>query len=423
MNAFSCVCKKVSLLATALLVVGCGDDSKPGTTADTAGVDGVVLTDTVGGDDVAEDTGAAADTTAPADTVAELCGEARPTTAVTSGAIVNGTVSWDPNVVSLDDARGMAVGAVIMPYRGQDEIDCTGTLVAPNVVLTAAHCVVESPNSVYSAGMFNFAVGPDVATPAARFAVSEVHAHPSYDYWGEDAEHDVAVLILAESATARLGAAIAPIPVNCDAFGATGFVGELIQVVGYGAIDKWGEVYETKQKWATEDIEELSTIDVTVNGHGVAGVCYADSGSPALFELAPGVPSVVGVLSWGYDPCATVDHYVRTDHECAFINAYLPSCGAVTETGSCDGDTAVYCASDAVVRDDCAARGELCEADAAGAFRCVPDPCAGETFAGRCDGTTAVWCDGGEVKRRECAPCAMGCGWVDDVGGYDCVAQ
>ena len=406
-----------ALLATGPALSACGGDraTGAGVAADTAVVVGG---DTVGGD-VVDDTG-----TLGADTVVAACGEARQPLGTVSSAIVNGSASWDPDVVRLDDARGLAVGAVIVSYDSGDEIDCTGTLIAPRVVLTAAHCVMRNASNTFSASRLSFAVGNDVATPRATFAVSEVHRHPSYDYWGYDASHDVAILVLATSATDELGDAIAPIPVNCGAISSAGFVGESIQVVGYGATDKQGEVYGSEQKWAVEELVGLSNLDFTVDGNNLAGVCYGDSGGPALFELQGGAASVVGVLSWGEDPCTREDHFVRTDHECDFINGYLPACGAVTASGSCDGDVAEFCASDAVVRVDCAAKGEVCQANADGDARCAApavDPCGGETFAGRCDGATAVWCQDGAVQTRACAPCQLGCGWVEALGGVDCV--
>jgi hypothetical protein len=48
-------------------------------------------------------------------------------------------------------------------------------------------------------------------------------------------------------------------------------------------------------------------------------------------------------------------------------------CGGVDERGECDGDVARYCAGDRLVEEDCAAVGEVCVADAAGAGCLAPD--------------------------------------------------
>ena len=451
----------LSLLSTVALALGaCGSDGpSTGATLD------------IGATDTAVADGAGSDTV-PSDTEQLACGAPREAIATRTDPIVGGTGTWTPAVLPLTAAQALAVGGVLVDSGGWGlEILCTATLVAPNVVLTAAHCIVTSPHSELSAAEVAFGVGADLASPRHVFPASAVYVHPDYDYWASDASHDVAILVLEEDATAVLGAEIAPVPVHCAALASAGFVGEPIQVVGYGALDKWGEEYGTERQWAVETIVALSSLDFTVDGGGVQGVCYGDSGGPAMV-VRDGAIRVVGVLSWGDELCGYEDHFVRTDHECAFISPHLPACGAVTDGGSCvgatatycasgsvvsddcgargevcaldatgrarcaaapdpcagesaagrcDGAVAVYCASNAVVREDCGARGERCAADAAGAMRCAPDPCAGETFAGRCDGTDAVWCEAGAVRRRPCGDCQQSCGFLAAVGGVDCL--
>jgi hypothetical protein len=422
-----------------------------------------------GGVDGAADSGAAE--------VGEgACGPAREPLDTQAGAIVGGLTTWNPAILPLSSAQALAVGALLSDGPGASfDIECTASLVAPKVVLTAAHCVVTSPTKTTPASALSFGVGADMAKPVHVFQVAEVHAHPAYDYWGDDASHDVAILVLAKDAVATLGASIEPLPIHCGALSKTGFVGTTMQVVGYGATDTWGEVFGTARLWATELVTALSSLDFTVDGQGTQGVCYGDSGGPGMRVQAGGV-AIVGVLSWGDTQCGREDHFVRTDHECSFLMPYLPACGAVTALGSCSGQVARYCADDAVVEDDCVALGASCAVNAAGEARCVaktvedpcagetasgrcdgdsvvrcegdavvreecgaaghlcqldpggaakcvaPDPCGGETFAGRCVGTDVVWCQGGQVRQRPCGDCGQVCGWVTELGGYDCVA-
>lgn len=356
-----------------------------------------------------------------------LCGVPRGRISTVAAPIVNGTDSWTPSVVALTPAQGLAVGGIFTAGRfGGFELECTGTLIAPGVVLTAAHCLERDRGGFYTAAEVRFGVGADLATPRAMFDVSEAHVHPSYP---SNQAADFAVLVLEQAATTTLGGEIAPIPHNCAPLPATGLVGEAVQTVGYGATDKYGQTYGTAQKWALEELAAVSGVAITVNGQNEAGVCYGDSGGPALFTLSDGAVYTLGVLSWGDAICTRFDHFMRTDRQCAFIDSFLPPpppdpCDGVTAAGTCRDGAALTCDGTRVVADACAARGEVC-AMKAGSARCEPPPvatgCGSETAAGRCAGTDAIFCLDGVVTTRDCAACGLTCGVVEALGGVDCV--
>jgi len=392
-----------------------------------------------------------------------------------SAPIVAGSPSWDPAVVALTPGQALAVGAIMTEgWGGGYDNTCTGTLIAPNAVLTAAHCLLTSSWYIMSPHQVRFAVGPNVAQPVHTFQVSQLHVNTGY---AGGARNDVAVLILAEDATAVL-ANIEPIPLNCSALSNAGFVGEVIQTVGYGATNRAGTQTTTQRGWAVQDIVDLRNRSFTVHGNGVSGVCYGDSGGPGLFTTADGQVRIVGTLSWGDEVCTYRDHFTRTDRECDFITPLLPACGSVTTSGACQGATAVFCQHNAVVEQDCAATGGECVLDGQGRARCAapapgcgaetaagrcdgttvvicvgdgvvydecsargqvcevsggqarcavnepepePDPCGDETWAGRCDGPTIVWCEGGAVQTRDCAECERTCGWSVGLSAFDCL--
>lgn len=100
---------------------------------------------------------------------------------------------------------------VALRRLGDDDYICTGTLIAPSVVVTAAHCLVDEDLTMeqitkkYDPMEMTVVVGAlDVATATEdqRFAVTKIVLHPQYtgsskvgpDGLGND--NDIAILLL-----------------------------------------------------------------------------------------------------------------------------------------------------------------------------------------------------------------------------------
>lgn len=450
----------ILLSLAALVAVGCNTQRQP-----TDG-DGDVDADGDGDGDADGD-------------VTEQCGDEREPLDIPPEPIVNGADTWDPEVVDLTDGQALAVGAMMSRADGSWTNACTATLVAPSLVLTAAHCVSDMwGGGIVSANQVRFAVGVDAASPVRTFDVAEVHRHPSYrSSMGGSAENDVAVLVLSQDATAELPE-IQPIPMNCSPLTADLFVGQDVQNVGYGLtepMDWWDPPPDNSLRyWTIEEVIELSSHEFQVDGHGISAVCNGDSGGPSLWTMPDGEIRVMGTVSWGDPSCVDVDHFARVDDNCDFLTSHLEGCGDVTAEGLCEGDRAVYCDGGALMEVDCAATGRSCGDAGDGRMRCLdaPDPCEGETLEGRCDGAVAIWCadeavvtrdcdaeglecgetdtgqlrcvgdeglcdalgwEGecddndaiwcvdGEILRRRCGDCSQSCGWSDDVEAYYCL--
>jgi hypothetical protein len=202
------------------------------------------------------------------------------------------------------DATRRAVVAV-GSFAGGGLSLCTGTLIAPNLILTARHCVTPTRQGTVQCDSDGFTVpldpgdiGVSPATNALAdgrfYAVSQVHVPPSAD---EVCGGDIALLILDGAFPASSAEPIAPRldePVTS---------GEFYTAVGYGL--NLDEGVGTRR--AREGLEvtcgplECPGSDSFTKTEfvGDEGVCEGDSGGPAL-DMGG---RVVGVVSRGTEEC------------------------------------------------------------------------------------------------------------------------
>src|SRR6478672_6956984 len=173
---------------------------------------------------------------------------------------------------------------------------CTGAMIAPKIVLTAAHCV--QPGADYKIVEY----GAD-KQPSLR-DVKTVAIHPGFNMQamlGHRATADVALLQLAAPAAGKspsvLGAPNIPI-----------VVGSRFTIAGIGVTvrgdGKSGGTIRAAGLVATGKPGTLQIRLVDPLGQGVRdglGACTGDSGAP-VFEDKEGGPVIVGVVSWSTGP-------------------------------------------------------------------------------------------------------------------------
>lgn len=284
--------------------------------------------------------------------------------------IVGGTTSAEPAVVPL-----VRDGALV----------CSGSVIAPHVVLTAAHCLGDTrPFTVEGRSV--------IATFVA----------PGFD--PTTLSHDVAIVIVDPPFTRTLP------------YGAA--AGSTMQLVGFGQTMP-GDTAPFAQRTGVATIEEIEA--GVIRSSGPARTCEGDSGGPALVD---GV--IVGVTSSG--DCVTVSRHARVDLESTFIAATVaataPGAGAAGDRCWYDANCAAAACVPALDVPELAFCSPACTSTCPAGLACVdalcrhplPSPGADGTSCAsddQCAGSLCVAPAGDDAR-----VCTRRC--FSDLPGFDC---
>ncbi len=244
-----------------------------------------------------------------------------------------------------------------MKINGSVASLCSGAMIAPNVVLTAGHCV-------------HGYTGWNVTAPFASNQKASSTSAETYD-WDNDAsfvdpnQHDVGLIYLNKSITLSSYPTVAESPIA---------IGSKVQNIG--RIDNgktsYSKLFIGPQVKTKSGSAYGYPLDYVTNETIQSG----DSGGPVI---VPGTHKIVAVNSGAGGGTQVL---ARVDLVASWIK------NRVAEKG-------------------------------AAATPAPSDPCNGITYAGQCNGNTVVWCENNQLQQLACG--SKSCGWDGGSSFFNCL--
>lgn len=207
----------------------------------------------------------------------------------------------------LDGSAHPAVALLLADRGSGPEPDCSAVLVAPAVLVTAAHCTSGTvSNEVFVSFDSHYVAGSSTVVPGT------IHPDPAWDPAAKDT-HDLAVVVLDD-----------PVAIDPLALPPAGLLdrvslrGSEFTNVGYGYFDRTF-VADGYRRVSTSSFTSLKPTEVKLSQHD-GGVCFGDSGGPRLYGS-----TVAAITSTGNPMCTgqSIGYRLDTQSARAFLGQYV----------------------------------------------------------------------------------------------------
>jgi hypothetical protein len=198
----------------------------------------------------------------------------------------------------------------LLSFQGNLGARCTATLIAPNLLIAAAHCITETPGFK----RYVYPGNDDRNVPEKdMLAVKAVIPNPAYRGAPRQG-NDFCIIVLEKPLDIR------PVPLNRAAVEQV--QGKTVRYVGYGLVTIGNPQSGGIKRQNTQPLAAVTRLLLSIapNAHPL---CEGDSGGPLLFDDGKG-ESIIGIASFVENPaCQRGSFYQRVDTQLAWIDEQI----------------------------------------------------------------------------------------------------